>query len=42
MNAEFSFGGKNYGWNLRYLKRGKALVSLYPQSGRFVAQMVLG
>ena len=42
MTTEFSYGGKNYGWNLWYRKSGKALVSLYPQSGSFVAQVVLG
>jgi hypothetical protein len=38
----FSFGGKNYGWNLWYRKNGKALVSLYPQQDNLVAQVVLG
>jgi hypothetical protein len=40
--TEFSYGGKNYGWNLWYRKGGKSLVSLYPQKGGFVAQVVLG
>ncbi len=37
-----TYGGKNYGWNLWYRKSGKALASLYPQRGCFVAQVVLG
>jgi len=42
MAADFSYGGKKYGWNLWYRKSGKSLVSLYPQTGGFVAQIVLG
>jgi len=42
MTAKLSYGGKNYGWNLWYQKGGKSLVSLYPQKGGFVAQIVLG
>ncbi len=42
MTVDFSFGGKNYGWNLWYRKSGKALISLYPQKGCFIAQVVLG
>ena len=42
MEPELSFGGKKYGWNLWYRKSGKSLVSLYPQAGGFVAQVVLG
>ena len=38
----FSFGGKNYGWNLWYRKGGKSLVSLFPQRDHFIAQVVLG
>lgn len=38
----FSFGGKNYGWNLWYKKGGKALTTLYPQKDHFIAQVVLG
>jgi hypothetical protein len=40
--GEWNFGGKNYGWNLWYRKSGKTLVTLYPQKGYFVAQIVLG
>ena len=39
---DLSYGGKDYGWNLWYRKGGKTLVSLYPQAGHFVAQVVLG
>jgi hypothetical protein len=42
MEVEPSFGGKNYGWNLWYRKSGKSLVSLFPQQGHLVAQVVLG
>lgn len=40
--GEWNFGGKKYGWNLRYRKSGKALVSLFPQQDSFVANIVLG
>ncbi len=40
--GEWNFGGKKYGWNRWYRKGGKALTSLYPQSGGLVAQVVLG
>ena len=42
MPGEWNYGGKNYGWNLWYRKSGKSLVSLYPQQGSLVAQVVLG
>jgi hypothetical protein len=42
MPGELSFGGKNYGWNLWYRKSGNSLVTLYPQQGRLIAQIVLG
>jgi hypothetical protein len=42
LQADLSFGGKNYGWNLWYRKSGKSLVSLYPQSASLIAQVVLG
>lgn len=42
MTGEMSFGGKNYGWNLWVRKSGKSLVSLYPQAGHLVAQVILG
>jgi len=39
---ELSYGGKKYGWNLWYRKSGKSLLSLFPNEGYFVAQIVLG
>lgn len=42
MPGELSFGGQKYGWNVWYRKSGKSLVSLYPQTGSFIAQVVLG
>jgi hypothetical protein len=42
MPGEFSFSGKNYGWNMWYRKSGKSLVTLYPQQGKLIAQVVLG
>ncbi len=36
------WGPAGYGWGLRYRGNGKALVALYPQKGRIVAQVVLG
>jgi len=42
MAGEWNFGGKKYGWNCWYRKGGKTLVTLYPQQGGFVAQVVLG
>lgn len=39
----FSFWGPaKSGWNLRYRCKGKALVALYPQKNRLIAQVVLG
>jgi hypothetical protein len=40
--GEWNFGGKNYGWNFWYRKSGKTLLTLYPQVGYFMAQIVLG
>lgn len=42
MPGELSWGGSKYGWNLWYRKSGKSLVSIYPQQGHFIAQVVLG
>lgn len=42
MPGEWNFGGKKYGWNLWYRRSGRTLVSLYPQQGFFVVQIVLG
>jgi len=40
-DGEFIFYGRNYGWALRFRKWGWALVSMYPGSGSFTAQVVL-
>ena len=41
--GELSFWGPaKSGWDLRYRKKGKALVALYPQKERIIAQIVLG
>ena len=40
--GELSYGGKKYGWNVWYRRGGKSLVSLYPQRGYFIAEIVLG
>jgi hypothetical protein len=37
----YKFYGRNYGWALQFSKSGKALVSLYPGQGEFVAQIIL-
>ncbi len=37
-----TWGPAKLGWGLRYRRKGKALVALYPQKGRVVAQVVLG
>jgi hypothetical protein len=42
MPGVMSFGGKKYGWNVWYRQGGKSLLSLFPQDGYFVAQIVLG
>jgi hypothetical protein len=42
IHPELSYGGKKYGWNLWYRKSGKSLLSLFPNEGYFVAQIVLG
>jgi hypothetical protein len=41
--GKFSFWGPaKSGWNLRYRMKGRALVALYPQEERIIAQVVLG
>jgi hypothetical protein len=43
ITGSFSFWGPaKSGWNLRYRAKGKALVALYPQKNRLIAQVVLG
>ena len=39
---EIHFGGRNYGWTLRYRKSGKTLTALFPETGAFTALVVLG
>lgn len=41
LDGEFLFYGKKYGWCRRYRKSGKALTTLFPTKGSFVAQVVL-
>lgn len=43
IEGKFSFWGqRKSGWNLRYRRKGKALVAFYPQKGQIIAQIVLG
>jgi hypothetical protein len=37
-----SWGPAKSGWGLRYRRKGKSLIALYPQEERFIAQVVLG
>ena len=39
---ELDFGGKKYGWSVRYRKSGKTLVTLFPERDSFTALIVLG
>ena len=39
--GELKFYGKNYGWALRYTKKGKSLVALYPRENEFTVQIIL-
>jgi hypothetical protein len=39
---ELDFGGKKYGWSLRYRKNSKTLLTLFPECGGFTALVVLG
>ena len=41
-SPETVFGGKKYGWEIRYRKSGKSLCTLYPEKGAFTIQIVLG
>lgn len=41
--AEWNYGGKNYGWNIRYRKSGKTLFSMFPEKNNgFTCLLVLG
>jgi hypothetical protein len=43
MAGEWStWGPANSGWGLRFRRKGKALVALYPQKEMIIAQVVLG
>jgi len=37
-----TWGPVKHGWGLRYRRKGKALVALYPQKEMIIAQVVLG
>ncbi len=37
-----TWGPAKLGWGLRYRRKGKALVALYPQREKIIAQVVLG
>ena len=39
---ELVFGGKKYGWAVRYRKSGKTLLTLFPEEEAFTALIVLG
>ena len=39
---ELDFGGKKYGWAIRYRKSKKTLITLFPERGGFTALIVLG
>jgi hypothetical protein len=39
---ELDFGGRKYGWSIRYRRGGKTLVTLFPKRGAFTALVVLG
>jgi hypothetical protein len=45
-NYDFSpeavFGGKKYGWAVRYRRSGKSLCTLHPEKGAFTVLVVLG
>ncbi len=40
-DLKFMYGQK-YGWALRYRRQGRLLTALYPASGAFVVQVILG
>ena len=39
---ETTFGGKKYGWAIRYRRSGKSLCTLHPEKGAFTILIVLG
>lgn len=42
VTPELTFGGKKYGWAIRYRKSGRTLCSLLPERGAFSALVILG
>jgi len=43
VTGKFStWGPAKWGWGLRYRRKGKALIALYPQKERIMAQVILG
>jgi len=41
-DPETVFGGKKYGWEVRYRRSGKSLCTLHPEKGAFTVLIVLG
>lgn len=39
---ELNYGGKNYGWNVRYRRSGKTLFNMFPEKESFTVLLVLG
>jgi hypothetical protein len=39
---ETVFGGRKYGWAIRYRRSGKSLCTLHPEKGAFTVLVVLG
>jgi hypothetical protein len=39
---ETVFGGKKYGWGIRYRRSGKSFCTLHPEKGAFTVLIVLG
>ena len=39
---ETTFGGRKYGWAIRYRRSGKSLCTLHPERGAFTILIVLG
>jgi hypothetical protein len=39
---ETVFGGRKYGWGVRYRRSGKSLCTLHPEKGAFTVLIVLG
>lgn len=41
LKAGYKFYGKNYGWALGFTRRGRSVVSLYPDEDDFCMQIIL-